>query len=299
MACGAVYFQSNTLYISVLMLNKFVPSQKGERWVEYYRKYVPNAHLLPFSILIAAFAAMIIFTMRTVMSKRKHIVIFSGAGISAESGISTFRDNGGLWDKYDVKEVATSEAWRNNPELVLRFYNERRKAVLEASPNAAHKAIVELEKKYDVTVITQNVDDLHERAGSKKVIHLHGEIRKSRSTYDPNLIYNIKGWELNPGDRCEQGSQLRPHIVWFGEMVPEMTRAAEITATADVLITVGTSLNVYPAAGLVHAAPKGSKLYVIDPNDVPLNGLENVEVFKDKAGNAMPQIAKALLEGSI
>lgn len=226
---------------------------------------------------------------------RKHIVVFSGAGISAESGISTFRDNGGLWDKYDVKEVATPEAWRNNPKLVLQFYNERRKQVLEASPNAAHKAIVELEKKYDVTVITQNVDDLHERAGSKNVIHLHGEIRKSRSTYDPKLVYTIKGWELNPGDRCEQGSQLRPHIVWFGEMVPEMTRAQDITATADVLITVGTSLNVYPAAGLVHAAPKHTVLYVIDPNEVPLDGLSNVNFFKDKAGNALPKIAQELL----
>jgi NAD-dependent deacetylase len=233
------------------------------------------------------------------MNKRKHIVVFSGAGISAESGISTFRDNGGLWDKYDVKEVATPDAWRKNPELVLRFYNERRKQVLEASPNAAHKAIVELEKKYDVTVITQNVDDLHERAGSKKVVHLHGEIRKARSTYDPSLIYNIKGWELNPGDRCEQGSQLRPHIVWFGEMVPEMTRAGEITATADVLITVGTSLNVYPAAGLVHAAPKNSKLYVIDPNDVPVTGLDNLTFYKEKAGDALPRVVKALLESSI
>lgn len=226
---------------------------------------------------------------------RKHIVVFSGAGISAESGIATFRDNGGLWDKYDVKEVATPEAWRKNPQLVLQFYNERRKQVIEASPNAAHKAIVELEKKYDVTVITQNVDDLHERAGSKRVIHLHGEIRKSRSTYDPSLIYTIKGWELNPGDRCEQGSQLRPHIVWFGEMVPEMTRAQDITATADVLITVGTSLNVYPAAGLVHHAPKNAALYVIDPNDVPLDGLVNVNFFKDKAGAAMPKIAQQLL----
>lgn len=227
---------------------------------------------------------------------RKHIVVFSGAGISAESGIATFRDNGGLWDKYDVKEVATPEAWRKNPQLVLQFYNERRKQVMEASPNAAHKAIVELEKKYDVTVITQNVDDLHERAGSKRVIHLHGEIRKSRSTYDPSLIYPIKGWELNPGDRCEQGSQLRPHIVWFGEMVPEMTRAQDITATADVLITVGTSLNVYPAAGLVHHAPKNAALYVIDPNDVPLEGLSHVRFYQEKAGDALPKLMKELLE---
>ena len=142
------------------------------------------------------------------------------------------------------------------------------------------------------------MDDLHERAGSKRVIHLHGEIRKSRSTYDPSLIYTIKGWELNPGDRCEQGSQLRPHIVWFGEMVPEMTRAQDITATADVLITVGTSLNVYPAAGLIHHAPKNAALYVIDPNDVPIEELANVNFFKDKAGNAMPKIAQQLLESA-
>ncbi len=229
------------------------------------------------------------------MSKRKHIVIFSGAGISAESGISTFRDNGGLWDKYDVKEVATPDAWRNNPTLVLQFYNERRKQVIEASPNAAHKSLVDLEKKFDVTIITQNVDDLHERAGSKNVIHLHGEIRKSRSTYDPSLIYKIKGWELNPGDRCEQGSQLRPHIVWFGEMVPEMNRAQDVTATADILITVGTSLNVYPAAGLVHAAPKGSKLFVVDPNDVNVEELTNVVFYKEKAGVALPVIVGNLL----
>ena len=230
------------------------------------------------------------------MKKRKHIVIFSGAGISAESGISTFRDNGGLWDKYDVKEVATPEAWRNNPGLVLQFYNERRKQVIEANPNAAHKALVELEKKFDVTVITQNVDDLHERAGSKNVIHLHGEIRKSRSTYDPGLVYSIKGWQLNPGDRCEQGSQLRPHIVWFGEMVPEMTRAQDITATADILITVGTSLNVYPAAGLVHAVPKQSQLYVVDPNDVNVEELPNVIFYKEKAGSAIPVIVGNLLK---
>ena len=229
------------------------------------------------------------------MKTRKHIVVFSGAGISAESGISTFRDSGGLWEKYDVKDVATPEAWRANPKLVLTFYNERRKQVLEAAPNAAHRALVELEKKFDVTIITQNVDDLHERAGSTNVIHLHGEIRKSRSTYDPQLVYNIKGWELNPGDRCEQGSQLRPHIVWFGEMVPEMTRAQDITSTADILITVGTSLNVYPAANLVHTAPKSSQLLVVDPNEVNTDGLQNVVYYKDKAGVALPVIVEHLL----
>lgn len=232
------------------------------------------------------------------MKTRKHIVVFSGAGISAESGISTFRDSGGLWEKYDVKDVATPQAWRNNPELVLKFYNERRKQVLDASPNPAHKALVDLEQKFDVTIITQNVDDLHERAGSKNVIHLHGEIRKSRSTYDPQLIYTIKGWELNPGDRCAQGSQLRPHIVWFGEMVPEMERAQDVTATADILITVGTSLNVYPAAGLVHAAPGACQKFIVDPNDVPVEELQNVIFYREKAGIALPIIAENLLLGS-
>lgn len=229
------------------------------------------------------------------MANLPHIVVFSGAGMSAESGISTFRDNGGLWDKYDITEVATPEAWRKNPALVLQFYNERRKQVMEAQPNAGHKALVELEKSYRVSVITQNVDDLHERAGSNNVIHLHGEIRKARSTYDPSLIYNLKSWELNPGDRCEQGSQLRPHIVWFGEMVPEMTRAQEITYTADILITVGTSLNVYPAAGLINHVQRGTKIYVIDPNDVPVHGISDLIHIKEKAGIALPRLVEKLL----
>ena len=229
------------------------------------------------------------------MANRKHIVVFSGAGMSAESGISTFRDNGGLWDKYDITEVATPEAWRKNPGLVLQFYNERRKQVLEAQPNEGHKALVELEKHFKVSVITQNVDDLHERAGSSNVIHLHGEIRKARSTYDPSLIYNLKSWELNPGDRCEQGSQLRPHIVWFGEMVPEMTRAQDITFTADILITVGTSLNVYPAAGLINHVQRGTKIYVVDPNDVPVQGIADLVHLKEKAGIALPRLVEQLL----
>lgn len=229
------------------------------------------------------------------MANRKHIVVFSGAGMSAESGISTFRDNGGLWDKYDITEVATPEAWRKNPGLVLQFYNERRKQVLEAQPNEGHKALVELEKHFKVSVITQNVDDLHERAGSSNVIHLHGEIRKARSTYDPSLIYYLKSWELNPGDRCEQGSQLRPHIVWFGEMVPEMTRAQDITFTADILITVGTSLNVYPAAGLINHVQRGTKIYVVDPNDVPVQGIADLVHLKEKAGIALPRLVEQIL----
>jgi len=229
------------------------------------------------------------------MANRKHIVVFSGAGMSAESGISTFRDNGGLWDKYDVTEVATPEAWRKNPALVLQFYNERRKQVIEAQPNEGHKALASLEKHFKVSVITQNVDDLHERAGSSNVIHLHGEIRKARSTYDPSLIYDLKSWELNPGDRCKQGSQLRPHIVWFGEMVPEMTRAQDITFTADILITVGTSLNVYPAAGLINHVQRGTKIYVVDPNDVPVQGIPDLIHLKEKAGIALPRLVEQFL----
>jgi NAD-dependent deacetylase len=228
------------------------------------------------------------------MANRKHIVVFSGAGMSAESGISTFRDNGGLWDTYEVTEVATPDAWRKNPALVLQFYNERRKQVMEAQPNDGHKAIASLEKQFRVSVITQNVDDLHERAGSSNVIHLHGEIRKARSTYDPSLIYNLKSWELNLGDRCEQGSQLRPHIVWFGEMVPEMNRAQDIAFSADILITVGTSLNVYPAAGLINHVQRGTKIYVVDPNDVPVNGIANLIHLKEKAGIALPRLVEQL-----
>ena len=152
----------------------------------------------------------------------KNIVVFTGAGTSAESGLGTFRDSGGLWEKYDIYEIATPEAWRTNPNLVQEFYNERRKQVLAAKPNAAHIAVVKLEEQYDVTVITQNVDDLHERAGSSNVVHLHGEIIKSQSSVDPSLVYDIEGWELKDGDKCEKGSQLRPHVVWFGEPVPMM-----------------------------------------------------------------------------
>lgn len=232
------------------------------------------------------------------MKSSKKIVVFTGAGISAESGISTFRDSGGLWDKYEIKDVATPEAWRKNPLLVLDFYNERRKQVIEAKPNPAHIAIAELQKKFHVHVITQNVDDLHERAGSEKIIHLHGEIRKSRSTLNPELVYTVPGWEIKAGDRCEMGSQLRPHIVWFGEMVPEMTRAESIASTADIFIIVGTSLNVYPAAGLVHHASEKCSIYLVDPNEVNDIGIRNLTMIKEKAGDGVPRLVKELLEGN-
>ena len=195
----------------------------------------------------------------------RNLVIFSGAGMSAESGLNTFRDNGGLWENHRVEDVATPAAWRKDPEQVLRFYNQRRKQLREAAPNKAHLAIADLEKNYDVTVITQNVDDLHEQAGSTDVLHLHGELKKAQSSLDPKLVYPIKGDELNIGDKCEKGSQLRPNVVWFGEAVPKMEKAYSIVSAADVFVVVGTSLNVYPAAGLIHAVPVGAKKYIIDP----------------------------------
>ena len=206
--------------------------------------------------------------------KKNHIVVLSGAGMSAESGLRTFRDNGGLWEDHRVEDVATPEAWRGDRSLVLRFYNERRKALLGAAPNEGHRIIAGWEGRYRVTVITQNVDDLHERAGSTKVLHLHGELRKARSTIDPTLVYALSGWELKEGDQCAKGSQLRPHIVWFGEEVPLMATAADVVATADVLIVVGTSLQVYPAASLVFAAPVGARRILIDPHPPEVEDFE-------------------------
>ncbi len=228
---------------------------------------------------------------------KKRVVVLTGAGISAESGISTFRDSGGLWEKYDISEVATPEAWMRNMDLVMDFYNQRRKQLYEVLPNAAHHALVELEKKYEVYIITQNVDDLHERAGSAHVMHLHGELKKVRSSLDENLVYTLEGWELKKGDLCELGSQLRPHIVWFGEAVPMIPAAAELTGTADILIIVGTSLNVYPAAGLVAYARAGIPVYLIDPNDIMSGHIPGVEVIRERAGKATPWLVQRLLKG--
>lgn len=206
----------------------------------------------------------------------KHIVVLSGAGMSAESGLRTFRDNGGLWENHRVEDVATPEAWRRNRALVLRFYNERRKALLEAAPNKGHRIIADWEKEHEVTIVTQNVDDLHERAGSTRVVHLHGELMKARSTADPDLVYPMQGWELKEGDLCERGSQLRPHIVWFGEEVPMMEAAAEIVATADVLVVVGTSLQVYPAASLALLAPGDALRILVDPKPPQAEGFRAI-----------------------
>ncbi|HEY6162543.1 MAG TPA: NAD-dependent deacylase [Bacteroidia bacterium] len=228
------------------------------------------------------------------MSKKK-IVVFTGAGISAESGLKTFRDSGGLWEEYNVMDVATPEAWHKDPALVLEFYNKRRKQVIEAEPNEAHYALVRLEKKYDVHIITQNIDNLHEKAGSKKVLHLHGEIVKSRSTFDPSLVYPIKGWELKMGQKCERGSQLRPHIVWFGEMVPDMEQAYHIAAEADVFIIVGTSLFVYPAAGLVDYVPSEVPKYLVDPNETKSSGIPHLTLIKEKASTGVAKLVEELM----
>lgn len=225
----------------------------------------------------------------------KRIVVLSGAGVSAESGLKTFRDNDGLWNNHKVEDVATPEAWAENMDLVLDFYNQRRKQLYEVEPNPAHHAIADLEKKYDVRVITQNIDDLHERAGSTSVLHLHGELKKVRSSRDPSLIIDLEGWELKRGDLCELGSQLRPHVVWFGESVPNIIPAAEIASTADILIIVGTSLQVYPAAGLIHYVPKEAKKYLIDPGAIQNQYVENLTVIPEKAGSAMFILARDLL----
>jgi NAD-dependent deacetylase len=226
----------------------------------------------------------------------KRIVVLTGAGMSAESGLSTFRDNNGLWNNYRVEEVATPEAWENNMELVLDFYNQRRKQLYEAEPNAAHKALARLEQKYDVDIITQNVDDLHERGGSTKVLHLHGELKKVRSTADPSLVYDLEGWELRKGDLCEKGYQLRPHIVWFGEPVTLITDAADIANKADIFLVIGTSLQVYPAAGLLHYVPIESPKILIDPKARPDPYIENLKIYNEKAAGAVPGLVDTLLE---
>jgi NAD-dependent deacetylase len=198
-------------------------------------------------------------------SSMNRVVVLSGAGISAESGLQTFRGADGLWEGHRIEDVATPEAWAANPALVLDFYNQRRRAVRAAQPNAAHQALVELERAYDVRIVTQNVDDLHERAGSSQVLHLHGEVLKARSTCDPRLVRHLGDRDIELGDVCELGSQLRPHIVWFGELVPAMEEAVELVAEADILLVVGTSLQVYPAAGLVFEAPGKARRIVVNP----------------------------------
>jgi len=223
----------------------------------------------------------------------KKIVVLSGAGISAESGLKTFRDENGLWEGHDVMEVASPMAWENNRELVLDFYNQRRRQLLQVEPNAAHYALVELEKKYEVQIITQNVDDLHERAGSSNVLHLHGELLKARSTFDENLVMDWRK-DIRNGDFCEHNKQLRPHIVWFGEAVPMFEKAVDHCTTADILIIVGTSMQVYPAAGLVDFIPKKCPVYFVDPKP---NISENtsLQIISKKAVEGIPKVVAQLL----
>ncbi len=197
----------------------------------------------------------------------KKLVVLSGSGISAESGIRTFRDMGGLWEEFDVMEVASPRAWEMNRSLVLRFYNERRKALASVHPNAAHTGLAALEKEFDVQIITQNVDDLHERAGSSKILHLHGELKKARCTVNEEEVCDIEGWELKEGDLSSGGYQLRPHIVWFGEPVTAIEEAIPLVNRADILLVIGTSLNVYPAAGLINYKRHDVPVYVIDPGE--------------------------------
>jgi NAD-dependent deacetylase len=224
----------------------------------------------------------------------KKIAVISGAGISAESGIKTFREAGGLWEDHRAEDVASPEGWRKNQALVLDFYNQRRRQLLECKPNRAHFALAELEEKYQVTIITQNVDDLHERGGSSKVIHLHGELLKVRSTLDENIVYS---WEKDvlPGDKCEKGSQLRPHIVWFGEAVPKMEEAIAVMREADMTIIVGTSLLVYPAAGLINYSKFESRKWIIDPNELALPRVPHLKFINETATVGVESLVRELL----
>lgn len=235
------------------------------------------------------------FSTKPSRASREKVVILTGAGISAESGIQTFRDANGLWEGHDIMEVASPGGWRANPEIVLKFYNDRRRQLLEVKANAAHEALVELENLYDVTIITQNVDDLHERAGSSNVIHLHGELLKSRSTLDETLVYDCRK-DIRLGDLCEKGGQLRPHIVWFGEEVPLMETAARIASLADIFLVVGTSMQVYPAAGLISYVDLDYPKYYIDPKPASnLLHMPNLTVMAEAATTGVRKVVDELM----
>jgi NAD-dependent protein deacetylases, SIR2 family len=227
----------------------------------------------------------------------KNIVVLTGAGMSAESGIATFRDSGGLWEQYRIEDVATPEAFMRNPELVLEFYNMRRRESLKAQPNEGHIGLAEMQDEYNVSIITQNVDNLHEKAGSKNVLHLHGELMKVRSSKNENKVYDVDPGhiDIKLGDTCDDGSQLRPHIVWFGEAVPMMEEAEKIVRTADILVIIGTSLNVYPAAGLIYYVKEGTPIYLIDPNSVSVSKPE-VYFIKKGASEGVSELRKLLKE---
>ncbi len=224
---------------------------------------------------------------------KKKVVVLTGAGVSAESGISTFRDSDGLWEHYRVEDVATYDAYLRNPQLVLDFYNQRRRELFKAEPNEAHRQLVRLEEKYDVHIVTQNIDNLHERAGSTQVLHLHGELTKGRSDKDDSLIVEIGNKEIHLGDKAPDGAQLRPHIVWFGEAVPNIEPAAELCERADYFIVIGTSMAVYPAAGLIHYVPQSTPCYLVDPKAVPIS--RPITIFQEKAGTGVKKVVDQLL----
>ncbi len=229
------------------------------------------------------------------MKTKKHIVVLTGAGISAESGINTFRDNNGLWEGHDVMEVASPEGWARNPELVLDFYNKRRRQLFEVEPNLAHHCLKELEEDFKVSIITQNVDNLHEQAGSTKVLHLHGELQKVRSCRNESLIYDWQD-DLNLGDLAEDNAQLRPHIIWFGEAVPAIEEAIELVETADILLIIGTSMQVYPAAGLTNYLPYGKPIYLIDPKRPQGSLPAHAHFIQATACEGMPRLVHLLRE---
>jgi len=231
-------------------------------------------------------------------SKKKRIVILTGAGISAESGLGTFRDKGGLWDEHDINEVATPEAWFKNPKLVLDFYDQRRQLCLKAKPNQAHVSLTMLEKHFNVRIITQNIDDLHERAGSKNVLHLHGEILKARSVMNTETLYDLGVKGIKLGDMAPDGHQLRPHVVWFGEAVPKMNEAEEIVKEADIFIVIGTSLNVYPAANLIYASPTKTDKYIVDLNELTNVKYKNIKHLKGNATQKVPELVELLIQDS-
>jgi NAD-dependent deacetylase len=226
----------------------------------------------------------------------KKIVVLTGAGISAESGLRTFRDSDGLWEGYDIQEVATPQAWQQNPQLIQDFYNMRRKDVMAAQPNAAHYALARLEEQYDVTIITQNIDDLHERAGSTNVVHLHGIITRSQSSINSALTYPMDGWEIKMGELCELGSQLRAHVVWFGEDVPMIEPAVRICAKADIFILVGSSLAVYPAAGLINYVPDHVAKYIVDPHIPEVNRAKRLIKIEKNATVGVPELVAELMK---
>lgn len=224
---------------------------------------------------------------------KKKVVVLTGAGISAESGISTFRDSDGLWEHYRVEDVCTYDAYLRNPELVLNFYNERRRQLFESKPNEGHRQLVRLEEKYDVHVITQNIDNLHEQAGSSNILHLHGLLTQARSDRNDDLIVEIGDRDIRLGDKAPDGAQLRPHIVWFGEAVPNIEPAAALCEQTDYFVVVGTSMNVYPAAGLIHYVPKSAPCYLVDPKAVPIS--RPITIVQEKAGTGVKKVVDELL----